>query len=53
MLKIQSVRRNLDAIDDTRLPNAEEIDECLETADESLREALGYRGGPEEKPEGK
>ena len=45
MLKIQSVRHNLDAIDNSRIPNGQELEDCLETADESLKEALGYRGG--------
>ena len=42
MLKIQSVRANLDEVDDSKIPNAEAIEECLESADHSLRKALGY-----------
>lgn len=52
MLQIQSVRRNLDAIDSARIPNAEEIGECLETADESLKEALGYGSGTDKSAPG-
>ncbi len=43
MLKIQSVRANLNEIDDSKIPNADAVDQCLETADASLKEALGYR----------
>ncbi len=43
MLKIQSVRANLNEIEDSKIPNAEELDQCLESADASLKEALGYR----------
>lgn len=49
ILKLQSVRRNLDAIDSSRIPNADEIEDCLETADSSLKEVLGY-GGAMQKP---
>lgn len=42
MLKIQSVRANLDAIDNEKIPNADEIDACLKSADQSFRQALGY-----------
>jgi hypothetical protein len=51
ILKIQSVRQSLDAIDDDRIPNAEQIEDCLETANESLKEALGYSGGVHKKQE--
>jgi hypothetical protein len=43
MLKIQSVRANLNEVDGSKIPNAEEVDSCLEAADQSLKEALGYR----------
>jgi hypothetical protein len=46
MLKIQSVRANLSELDDSRIPNADEVESCLETADASLKEALGYRKAP-------
>jgi hypothetical protein len=42
MLKIQSARANLEQVDDGKIPNADEIDACLETADQSLRVILGY-----------
>ncbi len=42
MLKIQSVRASLDEMDQAKIPNSGEIEECLETADRSLKEALGY-----------
>jgi hypothetical protein len=43
MLKIQSVRATLGLVDDSVVPDSEEIHRCLEDADESLRTALGYR----------
>jgi hypothetical protein len=46
MLKIQSVRANLHEVDNSKIPNADEVDTCLETADASLKEALGYRKPP-------
>jgi hypothetical protein len=42
MLKIQSVRNSLDSVDDDKIPSMDEIETCLESADHSLREALGY-----------
>ncbi|HEY3837644.1 MAG TPA: hypothetical protein VGL72_13780 [Bryobacteraceae bacterium] len=42
LLKIQSARENLNQIDSDKIPSAEEVAECLETADKSLKEALGY-----------
>ncbi len=42
MLKIQSARASLEEVDDRKLPSAEEIQECLESADASLKKALGY-----------
>ena len=42
MLKIQSVRANLEKVDDRKIPSAEEISECLENADQNLKIALGY-----------
>jgi len=43
LLKIQSVRESLDVIDRGRIPNSKAVEECLETADQSLKEALGYK----------
>jgi hypothetical protein len=42
VLKIQSVRSSLHHVEKAKIPKREEIDACLEDADESLREALGY-----------
>ena len=42
MLKIQSIRASLDGIDDDKIPNAGAVHECLDTADQSLKMALGY-----------
>jgi hypothetical protein len=42
VLKIQSVRTSLDQVDEDKIPSKEAIDECLESADHSLRTALGY-----------
>lgn len=51
VLKIQSVRNSLDLVDETKLPAKADIDTCLESADQSLRTALGYLPSPE--PAGK
>ena len=37
VLKIQSVRASLDYMDETKIPELEEIQSCLKTADVSLR----------------
>jgi hypothetical protein len=42
MLKIQSARACLGEVDDRKIPQAEEVDACLETADRNLKLALGY-----------
>jgi len=42
MLKIQAVRASLDEVGEAKIPNADEIETCLETADQSLKTALGY-----------
>lgn len=49
MLKIQSVRASLDEMDQSKIPNSEEIDACLESADRSFKEVLGYSGPREDK----
>jgi len=46
MLKIQSARATLGEVDRKKLPNGAEIDGCLQSADESLKVALGYAKGP-------
>jgi hypothetical protein len=40
VLKIQSVRTQLDHLDQTKLSEIEEIKECLENADDNMRDAL-------------
>ena len=40
VLKIQSVRASLDQIDETKIPELEEIQSCLKTADRNLSLAL-------------
>lgn len=42
MLKIQSARTTLGAVDDAKISDAENIDACLESADHNLKIALGY-----------
>jgi hypothetical protein len=46
VLKIQSVRNSLDFVDESKLPAKAEIETCLESADQSLRTALGYVPSP-------
>jgi hypothetical protein len=43
-LKIQSVAQSLDQVDPGKVPNFEEIQDCLEGAEESLDEALKPSG---------
>jgi hypothetical protein len=47
-LKIQSVSKALRSVHPERIPDYEEIEECLEGAEESLRQALRGSRGPEE-----
>ena len=42
MLKIQSIRASLDGVDDDKIPNADAVHECRQTADQTLKQALGY-----------
>jgi hypothetical protein len=46
VLKIQSVRHSLESMDDDKIPSKEEIENCLENADQNLRAALGYAPNP-------
>ena len=46
MLKIQSAKATLDKVDDEKIPDAEAIGECLESAEENLKQALGYKQPP-------
>jgi len=47
MHSIQSARASLADIDETKVPDVDEIQECLENADKNLRGAL--REAPEQK----
>jgi len=47
MHSIQSARASLADIDETKVPDVDEIQECLESADKNLRGAL--RDAPEQK----
>jgi hypothetical protein len=40
MLKIQSVRASLEDMDETKIPDYDEIEGCLSTVDKNLRLAL-------------
>jgi hypothetical protein len=40
MLKIQSARASLEDVDPTKVPEVEEIEDCLEDADKNLGRAL-------------
>jgi hypothetical protein len=40
VLKIQSVRAQLEHLDDTKLSEIEEIKDCLDDADDTMRDAL-------------
>jgi hypothetical protein len=42
-LKIQSVRDSLQHVGKNKIPNEHSVEECLDSIDDSLREALGYR----------
>jgi len=47
MHSIQSARASLADIDETKVPDVDEIQECLESADKNLRGAL--RDAPEQR----
>lgn len=40
LLKIQGAKASLDGIDETKVQDFQDIEECLETADGNLRQAL-------------
>ena len=46
--KIQSVANSLAHVDPSKVPDFDEIEECLENADESLREALRSESGSDQ-----
>jgi hypothetical protein len=52
MLKLQSVRTSLESVDEDKIPSKEEIETCLESADQNLRAALGYAPSPSKKESG-
>ena len=45
VLKIQSVKNSLEEVEKENIPNEQEVEECLETADHNFRVALGYASG--------
>jgi hypothetical protein len=45
--KIQSVANSLAHVDPRKVPDFDETEECLENADESLRETLRSKSGPD------
>ena len=51
--KIQSVANSLAHVDPRKVPDLDDIEECLENADESLREALKPVPGPNQPKSGK
>ena len=51
VLKIQSVRDQLDHLDGSKLSEIEEIKDCLENADDNMRDAL--KSAPQKKLAGK
>jgi hypothetical protein len=51
--KIQSVANSLTHVDPRKVPDFDEIEECLENADESLREALRSKSGQDKAKSGK
>jgi hypothetical protein len=46
MLKIQSAKATLDQVDNGKIPDAEGIDACLQSAEKHLKQALGYKRPP-------
>ena len=50
MLKLQSIQASLDHIDAAKVPDHEEIEECLENADQSIRTALRETTSTHKKP---
>jgi hypothetical protein len=51
--KIQTVANSLTHVDPRKVPDFDEIEECLENADESLREALRSKSGQDKPKSGK
>jgi len=51
--KIQSVANSLAHVDPSKVPDFNEIEECLENADQSLKEALRSKPGLDQPKSGK
>jgi len=51
--KIQSVANSLAHVDPSKVPDFDEIEECLENADQSLKEALRSKTGLDQPKSGK
>jgi|SRR5579862_804001 len=51
--KIQSVANSLAHVDPRKVPDFDEIEECLENADQSLKETLKSNPGPDQPKSGK
>jgi len=49
MLKVQSIQASLEQIDAAKIPESEEIQDCLENADHSFRDALKNNASVEPK----
>jgi len=43
MWKVESVRRSLKKIDTKKMPTKAELEECLESVDDSIKKALGNK----------
>jgi hypothetical protein len=46
MLKVQSIQASLGHIDESKIPDHEEIENCLDNADKSFRSALRKNSNP-------
>lgn len=49
MLKVQSIQASLEQIDDSKVPESKEIQDCLENADHRFRVALKDTTSPEKR----
>lgn len=50
VLKIQSIQASLEQVEEAGIPNREEIESCLETADKTLRVVLKKGSSGNEPP---
>jgi hypothetical protein len=46
MLKIESARSTFDQVENAKVPNGDQIEDCLATAHKNLQVALGYSKHP-------